>query len=244
MRSDVTSDGHFIGWHLSIGAETRTVTAWNRATYTFTVSPGFSTVPAAGASVTIDNDSYWVTCWMQDFITSSWGYAKDLALGMPTTAQNQLDRLFTWKAQSIIKRLGLTGANEFLYRDYGVFYLPIAPTNNPNWIDGSGPWYHNAGNGWGDIYNETYSGTAGTDTSTAAYASLGAKVEGAIRTSSWIQSSGTIAPIPAIAYAVRHGVAGAEAAWQRLTTASNWPAFAAQFEAEPVWAVAPGVFRR
>jgi hypothetical protein len=45
--------------------------------------------------------------------------------------------------------------------------------------------------------------------------------------------------IPAIAYAVRHGVPGAQAAYARLQGASNWKDLRAAFNQRPVWAVQP-----
>ncbi len=46
--------------------------------------------------------------------------------------------------------------------------------------------------------------------------------------------------LPAIAYAVDRHAPGADAAWARLTGATNWSTFAgAGFNTEPVWAVVP-----
>ena len=50
--------------------------------------------------------------------------------------------------------------------------------------------------------------------------------------------------LPALAYAVKHGLAGAAAAYQRLTGAGNWAAFALAIDAQPVHGVAPGVYAR
>jgi hypothetical protein len=45
--------------------------------------------------------------------------------------------------------------------------------------------------------------------------------------------------VPAIAYAVRHGVPGALEAYNRMVGASNWPALRDAFNQRPVWAVQP-----
>ena len=50
--------------------------------------------------------------------------------------------------------------------------------------------------------------------------------------------------LPAIAYAVKHNLSGAAAAYQRLTSASNWSDFRNALDSQPVWAVASGVFIR
>jgi hypothetical protein len=46
---------------------------------------------------------------------------------------------------------------------------------------------------------------------------------------------------PAIAYAVDHGVPGATQAYQRMTSARNWPQFTAGLDASPVWGVRPSI---
>ena len=45
--------------------------------------------------------------------------------------------------------------------------------------------------------------------------------------------------LPAIAYAVHHNVPGAQAAYTRMTSASNWNNLVTGFANAPVWAVAP-----
>ncbi|MDP3139797.1 MAG: hypothetical protein Q8N17_26105 [Burkholderiaceae bacterium] len=193
-------------------------------------------VQGSGDVGTGGTGTYWTTIWMQDFITAAFGYAKDLGLGLDSTNTTRLDEFFEWKAQGIVGRFGFTGATEFLYRDFGPYYLPIAPTDTPNWTDGSGPWYFNSGDGWGDIYDVTYSGSASPDGSTVPYSSPGSKVEGDIRI--WfITNSGPIAALPALAYAVKHGITGAMAGWQRLTSAENWWEMQQQMDQKPLWAV-------
>ena len=45
--------------------------------------------------------------------------------------------------------------------------------------------------------------------------------------------------MPALSYAVDHGAPGAAAAWDRGTTASNFPIQAADYIDNPVWGVRP-----
>lgn len=230
------ADDQFVGWQLTIGAESRTVTDYVLSTRTFTVSPGFTSAPAAGAVAWVDDGVCFTTNWMQDFIQLVWGYMRDLGLQLGTTATQRHDRLYAWKAASIVNRCGFTGATEWLYRDFAPYYIAIAPTDNPNWDAGTGPWFANPG----QAYDATYAGRTNQTTSLAPYLSLGARVEGPIRSAILDpQFSGTVAAIAALAMAVKQGVAGAEAAWQRITTASNWHAAVTNFDSEPVWALSP-----
>lgn len=234
-----SADGQFVGWSLTIGAESRPVTGFEVATNTFTVSPSFTSAPAAGASAIANDGVYFVTLWQQDFITASWGYLKDLALQLGATPLSRLDRLFTWKAESVVARLGSTGPNDYLYRDYAPYYLAIAPTDRPDWDGGAGPWFTN----WGQAHAATYAGKTNDGTSLAPYLSNGPKVDGALR--NYLSPEfPTANALAAIAYCVKHGVAGADEGYRRLTTASNWNTFLTALDAQPVWAVAPAVTRR
>lgn len=181
---------------------------------------------------------YGATIWMQDFITLALGYSKDLGLGLATTPATRLNEFFTWKAASVVSRFGFTGTTEFLYRDFGPYYLAIAPTDTPDWTTGAGPWYANAGNGWGDIYTTTYGGSNPSDQSTVWYSNPGSRTEGDIR--GWfVQNSGPIAGLAAMAYCVKHNVAGAQAGWQRLTTAGNFWSIRADQDTQPLWSIRP-----
>jgi len=136
----------------------------------------------------------------------------------------KLAQFFAWKAKSIVGRFGGTGAEEYLYRDAAVYAIAIAPTNTPDFATGTGPWYSN----WGEVYSATHS------------TSPGPRTEGDLRgayfpdpTSYW----GNLQP--ALAYAVRFGIPGADIAYARMTGASNWSEFEAGCDREPVWGVRP-----
>ena len=45
--------------------------------------------------------------------------------------------------------------------------------------------------------------------------------------------------MPAISYAVDHGAPGASQAWTLITSASNFPAQAIDYNDNPVWGVTP-----
>ena len=75
------------------------------------------------------------------------------------------------------------------------------------------------------------------------YLSHGPKTAGDLRSNIAADLPGANA-LPAIAYCVRHGVAGAAAGYLRLTGAGNWAEFQRALDAQPVWSVAPGVVVR
>jgi hypothetical protein len=186
-------------------------------------------------------NTFWVTIWMQEFVTTAIGYAMDLGLGLDATTTTRLREFFTWKANATIKRFGGTTATEFLYRDFGPYYIPIAPSDTPDWTTGTGPWYHNTGNGWGDIYSMTFSGSNPIDGSFVPYSSPGAKVEGDIR--GWyFQNSGPIAAFAALMYATKHGISGADAAYSRLISAGNFYSIRNDHDIYPLWGLAPQAY--
>ncbi len=229
-------DGQYVGFSIIVGSETRICTAYVSATNTFTVSPGFSTAPAAGALIIADDGKWWDAPWMQDYVTAVWGWLLDLGCDLDATSLNRMNALFTWKAQSIVGRLGGTGVSEFLYREFAPYELPISPSAVANWDTGAGPWFPS----WGAIYSALYAGNAPDNGQPAPYASNGPRTDGPLRSRSFGDVQGpAAAALPAIAYAVRRAVPGASDAYARLTGASNWSDFLVALNASPLWAVSP-----
>jgi hypothetical protein len=162
---------------------------------------------------------------MQDFFTAAIGMTKSLRLPISATASSKLDAFFAWKAASIIGRFGGTGSTEYLYRDAASYTIAVAPSDSPNFSAGTGPWFAD----WGQIYSATY-----------ASASPGARVDGPLRGGYFPEATAYWGNLqPALAYAVEHGVTGAQAAFGRMTAASNWPDLLAAFNSNPVWGVRP-----
>ncbi len=163
--------------------------------------------------------------WQQDFVTAAFGYSVALDLPLPVDYATKLAAFFQWKARSIVSRLG--PASGFWYINADPYNMVISPVDWPDYEGGTGPWY---------------------PTDAAVYAATYAKKP------AWLGSTegllaGEIMPgersfwgnlMPAIAYAVRFGVPGAVAGYQRLISASNWPAMRDNFNVNPVWSVAPG----
>jgi hypothetical protein len=233
-------DGQYVGLTLhAIGVgESRTITAFDAASCMFTVSPAFSSAPAIGSPIEVIYGTLFDAPWMHDYLTGTMGWTLDLGCGFDSTTQARMEELFKWKAQSIIGRLGFTGSTEFLYRDFAPYALPIAKFDYPNdnaWATGAGPWFDD----WGQIYDKTYSGTAVNDNlSYWPWASRGARAEGDLRNDGLMDPQGSpAAALPAIAYAVKHGVPGAEDALMRMQSAGNYSAFAALFDTSPTWGV-------
>lgn len=164
--------------------------------------------------------------WQQDFYTAAYGYMLAANPPVSSTVKTRLQAFFAWKAQSVIGRLGSTGATEWLYRDATPFTFVVAQVDNPDWITGTGPWPAS----WGAMYDATFTTSPGPRT---AGDLRGGNFPDA--TSYW----GNL--LPAISYAVEHGVTGASAAYLRMVQAANWPTLRDNFDISPVWSVKPPV---
>jgi hypothetical protein len=166
---------------------------------------------------------YFEAAWQQDFFTAAYGYAMDMEPAISAAGQIKLREFFGWKARSIIGRLGGTAPTEFLYRDAAPYTIAVAPSDNPDFFGGTGPWYAD----WGQIYSVTTG---------SANSGVAGELRGAYYpdpTSYW----GNLQP--AIAYAVEHEVPGALVAYNRMITAPNWGQLADAFNSSPVWGVKP-----
>lgn len=168
---------------------------------------------------------YFDAAWMQDFVTAAFGHGLSLDLLMPAADASKLSQFFAWKARSIVGRFGGSGATEYLYRDAATYTIAVAPSDRPNFDDGTGPWFAD----WGGVYNATY-----------AASSPGTRTAGPLRgayfpdpTSYW----GNL--LPALSLAVEHSVPGAKEAYLRMTGESNWSEFQVASNTNPVWHVVP-----
>lgn len=161
--------------------------------------------------------------WMEDFLTAAWGYALSLELPLPEPTLARLKAFFEWKARSIIGRLGRAGVEaEYNHVDAAQYTVAVAPSTEADFKTGKGPWYSD----WGAIYAATLgkaNSDAGTDSLRGAYFPDPTSYWGNLQ--------------PAIAYAVEHGVPGADEAYRRMTSARNWQLFIEKCSEHPVWAV-------
>lgn len=168
------------------------------------------------------SDPWMGAVWMDDFFTGSFGYLKDLQVSS-SAVQSKLDTFLAWKYRSVVGRLGGSGAGEYSYRYAAQYTVPYAPSNSSNFTSGAGPWYGS----WGEVARAMGLGTSGNN---GEALETGYPTE---PTAYW----GNL--MPALSYAVDHGAAGADLAYARLTSASNWPTQAAGYNNSPVWGVKP-----
>jgi hypothetical protein len=170
--------------------------------------------------------------WQQDFVTAAVGYS--LALGLPVDAVHQARWLafFSWKAQSVIKRLGPSSG--FWYINADGYIQAISADNKLTeqaFRTGVGNWASES-----ESYTLTPTYAAVISTTFAWRGTTDGILCGEIMPgdrSFW----GNL--MPALSYAVRFGVSGALAAYNRILGATNWPNLRAAFDGQPVWAVAP-----
>ena len=181
-------------------------------------------VVAPYSDYTAGDDVYRHAIWMEDFFTAVFGYLLDVKAYHPSQ-NKKAQEFFNWKARSIVARLGPPDiSTAYDFRDAAAYTMAVAPADSVNWESGNGPWYAN----WGGIYHATLGENAGT--------AITNQLRGGYfpdATSYW----GNL--LPAIAYAVTHQVTGAEAAYARLTNASNWTEFLTNANEAPVWSVKP-----
>src|SRR5581483_1350411 len=177
------------------------------------------------------NSPYYNATWMEDFLTFSFGFGSAINLNITTANKAKLDALFAWKAQSIIGRLGGSGATEFYFADAAQYVFPVASSASSNWDTGSGPWYNNFGEAYNALKSSTNPNGACSLCTGTGNSLRGGNFPDA--TSYW----GNLQP--AISYAVQLNVTGATAAYNRMIGATNWSQLTAGFNDDPVWGVAP-----
>jgi hypothetical protein len=157
--------------------------------------------------------------WMMHFWIQTNGFLWDIEPGQAdTSAQRELR---DWMYKAAVGILGTAGG--FCFGKASTYTITLSPLVKPNFAyTEPGEMYST----WGEVYQATF-GTA----STSCDNTLSGYIE---PTGYW----GNL--LPAIAYAVDHGAAGAAAAWARLTGASNWPQLRdSGFDNAPIWGIVP-----
>jgi len=165
--------------------------------------------------------------WQQDFVTAAFGFSVSLGLPISATAANKLAAFFQWKAKSAVMRLGTRDG--FWYVNGTPYTMQISPVSFPDFNTGKGPWYPTDA----AAYAATYA------TPPAWFGSTEGTLAGEIMPGDRAMWGNLM---PAIAYAVRHNVPGAKAAYDRVRNASNWGSLRTAFNNFPVWSVAPAGF--
>jgi hypothetical protein len=197
---------------------------WNHALYVAQPNNPFGWAEPYSDYSGAGNNVYFEATWQQDFYTAVFGYMKAMQPAVSAASRTKLDEFFAWKARSIVGRLGGTGPNEHPFYEAAPYTIAVAPTDRPDFLKGTGPWFAD----WGAVYR--------AQTEVPNPPGTGDQLRGGFfpeATSYW----GNLQP--AIAYAVQHRVPGALEAYQRLTSASNWSRLANNFNINPVWSVRP-----
>lgn len=218
-----TPAGRYVGWVLTIGGEARNVINYPADTRTATVDVPF-TVPTSEVPWSLSDEKQVIPIWQHDFATAAHGYLLCIA-PLSSDARQKQTEFFHWKARSVVGRLGTPGVvTSYHYCDAGIFELVGHPADNPNVNAGTGPFYAN----WGQIYEQTL------------LASNTAVSGDVIRGGSWPAVTGSWANLmPAIAYALRHGVVDADVGYGRILSDPDWPTFLANLATSPVWGIKP-----
>lgn len=183
---------------------------------------GFLT-PYEDYSSGLNDSHFWSATWQNDFNVFAWGFMAELEPAVNTTRTSQLSAFFAWLAQSIVGRLGSTGATEFLYRDAAQYIISMSPTDAADFDTGAGPWHAN----WGAVY-------------LATTGSSNPGANGTLRGGNFPETNGYWGNLqPAIAYAVDRGITSALAGYNRMVSESNWSSLSGDMNTNPVWSVKP-----
>ena len=168
--------------------------------------------------------------WQQDFVTAAFGYSQALGLPISSTHRAQLAAFFAWKAQSVTMRLGASSAWWYINGAPYTIRISPGPLGQNSFINGTGPWLANPAAAYAATYASPPSWLGSTEGTLAFEFQPG--YADAVR-GMWANLQ------PALAYAVRFGVAGALDGYNRMVSASNWPSFQTAFNSFPVWSVRP-----
>ena len=172
-----------------------------------------------------------VAPWQQDFLTAAWGWSISMVLPLSSGHLAKLQAFFSWTAKSAVHRLG-TAPNGWAYQNATAYTAKVSSPNQfPNWNTGTGPWYLED-----QAYSATYTPRPTWLGSTSENVLAGEDLPGA--PGSAVRSFwGNLQP--AISYAVRHGVPGALAGYNRMIGARNWSSLRSAFYTRPTWAIKP-----
>jgi hypothetical protein len=170
-----------------------------------------------------------IPVWQQDFFTAAWGMALSLDLPISAAARAKMVAFFAWKAKSVVGRLG--PSTGWHYINAAPYTMPISPSIPADYYGGTGPWLTDFKAAY-DVMVASYVDT-GNGPLSKTEGVLGMDFPAASQPSMWHNLQ------PALAYAVRHGVDGAQAGYDRMRSASNWSAISEVFNSKPVWSVKP-----
>lgn len=175
-----------------------------------------------------------IAIWQQEFVTASFGWSVSMDLPIGATPKSNLAAFFQWKAKSTLITLGRPGVSaEWPYYNSSPYTIKLGGSarGQSAWTTGTGPWPADAA----AILTATTTPSAPT-----WFASNDGLLTFEFQPTPDEACKGVFANrLPALAYAVRHGVPGARDAFYRLTSAANWPVIEAALGSRPVWGVRP-----
>lgn len=154
----------------------------------------------------------WFSPWQMNYWFATVGFLWDVEPGHSDTTKHQTLRDFMYKG--IVGILGTTGSSNYGYIRAGEDSIRVSDTVVADFQYRNASIYY--GN-WGAVWTNTF-GSANTG------ATSGAALVGDQTSFSPLGRWPIV--LPAISYAVDHMATGAQAAWDRLTTASNWTTIA------------------
>jgi hypothetical protein len=167
--------------------------------------------------------------WMVDFWIQANGLVSECE---PLADDTQLLRLRNWMYRFIVGRLGPTGSSNYHFSRAQEYNICVDPTATDTVFN---PDETNFYDSFGDVWTDTFGSPNAETTNTLSGDMTVQVVQGY-----WANL------LPAIAYAVDHGATGADAAWARMTGASNWSAMEAglhwsgdTWDATPIWGIVP-----
>ena len=159
--------------------------------------------------------------WQQHFMIQSIGMGVDLEPLANMTAWKALETHLDLAPVGI---LGAAGVNNYCFTDAYMYNLQVANT-----VTDPTNWYSN----WGLVWTNNHSGAQNTSCGNTLGGTSGGDPANAA-TGYW----GNL--MPAIAYSVDHGAAGAAASWARLIGATNWTTVQnSGFGDVPMWGIVP-----
>jgi hypothetical protein len=165
--------------------------------------------------------------WMMHFWIQAQGFVSDIDPGF--TSNTDFHALRDWMYKGAVGILGGNNTTEYCYTKAGNYNITLSDDIVANFAWTTPDRFYAT---WGEVYTATH-GVPNT--------SCGSTLEGTSGGDPSAASTGYWGNLmPAIAYAVDHGATGAQTAWNRLTSATNWSAVTGSgFDNIPIWGVRP-----
>lgn len=173
--------------------------------------------------------------WQSSFVTQAFCFVEDIAAHLLDSGDvTKLAALTTWLCKLPVGILGGQSTSEYCYRLASNYTIQVAdgemPSNEANW---NSALYET----WGVVHEETHgspnTSCAAGDTLLGSSGGAPSLMNGSDRYCYWAILH------PGIAFAVDRGITGADAAYARMTGASNYAASTAAFADIPNFAIVP-----